>query len=91
MRTLVISDLHLGTRPGHDVLQRPAAQARLFAALDGVDRLVLLGDALELTTRNARRATARTSGVALCHGGSGALLSNRAEKGAAFMMPTRFD
>jgi hypothetical protein len=63
VRTLVISDLHLGTRPGHDVLQRPAAQARLFAALDGVDRLVLLGDALELTTRNARRATARAEPV----------------------------
>jgi hypothetical protein len=36
----------------------------------------------------ARRATSRTSGVALCHAGSGASVSSRAENGAAFMMPT---
>ena len=32
--------------------------------------------------------TSRTFGVALCHGGSGALVSSRAENGAAFMIPT---
>jgi len=63
VRTLVISDLHLGTRAGHDVLQMPAARDRLFAALDGVDRLVLLGDALELLTRTPRRAAARAEPV----------------------------
>jgi len=63
VRTLVISDLHLGTRAGHDVLQLPAARDRLFAALAGVDRLVLLGDALELLTRTPRRAAARAEPV----------------------------
>ena len=38
----------------------------------------------------ARPTTARTSGVALCQAGSGALVSSRAENGAAFMMPTFF-
>ena len=48
MRTLVISDLHLGARNDVDVLRRPAAQQALLGALDGVDRLVVLGDLLEL-------------------------------------------
>lgn len=48
MRTLVISDLHLGSRGGRDVLRRPAALDRLCAALEGIDRLVLLGDTVEL-------------------------------------------
>ncbi len=47
MRTLIVSDLHLGLRKGIDVLRRPAALARLLEALNNVDRLVLLGDALE--------------------------------------------
>ena len=54
MRTLVISDLHLGTRAGSDVLRRPAPLARLLDALDGIDRLVLLGDVLELIVRHPR-------------------------------------
>jgi hypothetical protein len=48
VRTLVISDLHLGARNDVDVLRRPAAQHALVGALDGVDRLVILGDLLEL-------------------------------------------
>jgi predicted phosphodiesterase len=48
VRTLVISDLHLGARNAVDVLRRPAALEPLLAALEGVDRLVVLGDALEL-------------------------------------------
>jgi hypothetical protein len=48
VRTLVISDLHLGARGDVDVLRRPAAQSALLGALDGVDRLVILGDLLEL-------------------------------------------
>jgi hypothetical protein len=44
----VISDLHLGASSDVDVLRRPAAQNALLAALDGVDRLVVLGDLLEL-------------------------------------------
>jgi Calcineurin-like phosphoesterase len=48
VRTLVISDLHLGSRNGVDVLRRPAGLRALLDALDGVDRLMILGDALEL-------------------------------------------
>jgi UDP-2,3-diacylglucosamine pyrophosphatase LpxH len=48
VRTLVISDLHLGARLGRDVLRRPDALAALLCALDDVDRLVLLGDTVEL-------------------------------------------
>lgn len=47
-RTLVISDLHLGCRGRASVLLRPAPMERLLAALRDVDRLVLLGDTVEL-------------------------------------------
>ncbi len=55
MRTLLVSDLHLGQRPGHDVLRRPLALGRLLDALEGVDRLVLLGDVVEFALRRYRR------------------------------------
>jgi UDP-2,3-diacylglucosamine pyrophosphatase LpxH len=56
MRTLIVSDLHLGQRPGHDVLRRPEARERLLDALEGIDRLVLLGDTVELASKlSARR------------------------------------
>jgi calcineurin-like phosphoesterase family protein len=58
VRTLVISDLHLGSRLERDVLRRPAALAALLDALDGVDRLVLLGDTVELMERRATQAMA---------------------------------
>jgi len=48
VRTLAISDLHLGARLGRDVLQRPAALEALLHAVDKADRLVLLGDVVEL-------------------------------------------
>ncbi|HYH59520.1 MAG TPA: metallophosphoesterase [Thermoleophilaceae bacterium] len=48
VRTAVISDLHLGTLPGNDLLSAPAMRERLFAALADVDRLVVLGDLAEL-------------------------------------------
>jgi hypothetical protein len=48
MATLVLSDLHLGLRSGRDLMRRAEVRARLGAALDGVDRVVLLGDTLEL-------------------------------------------
>ncbi len=48
MRTLIVSDLHLGGAAGVDLLRRPAPRARLLDALEDVDRLVLLGDLLEL-------------------------------------------
>jgi Calcineurin-like phosphoesterase len=48
VRTLIVSDLHLGSAAGADVLRRPAPREALGAALEGVERLVLLGDVLEL-------------------------------------------
>lgn len=60
MNTLVISDLHLGSRLQRGVLTRPEPLDRLLAALDGVDRLILLGDVLEL----GEGRPARSLGVA---------------------------
>ena len=48
MRTLVVSDFHLGARLRRDVLLRDAALEALLDALATVDRLVLLGDVVEL-------------------------------------------
>ena len=56
MRTLVVSDLHLGARLHRDVLRRPVALDALLGALDGVDRLVLLGDVVELLEGRPRQA-----------------------------------
>jgi len=56
LRTLVISDLHLGSRARHDVLRRTAPLEALLEALDGIDRLVLLGDTLELMSRHPGRS-----------------------------------
>jgi hypothetical protein len=53
--TLVISDLHLGGRDRSDVLRHePAALDALAGALEGVRRLVVLGDLLELRHAPAR-------------------------------------
>jgi UDP-2,3-diacylglucosamine pyrophosphatase LpxH len=56
VRTLVVSDLHLGARVQHSVLARPEPLERLLAAVDDVDRLVLLGDVVELLERRPVRA-----------------------------------
>jgi Calcineurin-like phosphoesterase len=47
LRTLVVSDLHLASRTRADVLRRGALEG-LLEALAGCDRLVLLGDVIEL-------------------------------------------
>jgi hypothetical protein len=47
-RTLVVSDLHLGSHTKRDVLREPVALDALIRALGQADRLVLLGDLLEL-------------------------------------------
>lgn len=48
MRTLVVSDLHLGSRLRRGVLEHRVALDGLLAALGDVERLVLLGDVIEL-------------------------------------------
>jgi predicted phosphodiesterase len=49
--TAIVSDLHLGLGTGADLLRRPGFRERLLAGLEGVDRLVVLGDLLELRDR----------------------------------------
>jgi UDP-2,3-diacylglucosamine pyrophosphatase LpxH len=44
----VVSDLHLGARLGRDVLRRRSALDALSEAVETADRLVLLGDVVEL-------------------------------------------
>jgi Calcineurin-like phosphoesterase len=51
MRTALISDLHLGAVSGADVARRPDALERLAEALAPADRIVLLGDLLEMRER----------------------------------------
>jgi hypothetical protein len=58
VRTLVVSDFHLGARLGRDVLRHPEALEALLDALDGVERLVLLGDVVELLEGRQEQAMA---------------------------------
>ncbi len=58
MRTLIVSDLHLGSSSRSDLLRRPELREVLFEALEGIDRLVLLGDVLELRHGPLREALA---------------------------------
>lgn len=62
-RTLVVSDLHLGMRLQRDVLRHPAALAPLLAAVASADRLVLLGDTIELIEGRAAEAMAAAEPV----------------------------
>ncbi len=48
MRTLILSDLHLGARSQRDLLRRADVRAALLAAVADSERVVLLGDTLEL-------------------------------------------
>jgi predicted phosphodiesterase len=54
--TAIISDLHLGTVGEVDVARRPEALERLEAALARADRVVALGDLVELRERRAEDA-----------------------------------
>ncbi len=47
-RTLVLSDLHLASSGGIDLLRRTEFREALWAGLEGADEVVLLGDAVEL-------------------------------------------
>jgi predicted phosphodiesterase len=51
MRTAVVSDLHLGGLAGVDVAREGEPRAALVEAVAGYERLVLLGDVLELRER----------------------------------------
>jgi Calcineurin-like phosphoesterase len=48
MRTAIVSDLHLGSGYGEDLLRDPGVRGTLLEEIAGADRLVLLGDVLEL-------------------------------------------
>jgi Calcineurin-like phosphoesterase superfamily domain len=48
VRAVVVSDLHLGTVTGRDLLRRPEPRAALMERVAGADHVVLLGDVLEL-------------------------------------------
>ncbi len=63
MRTLVISDLHLGSRRPVDILRRPEPLDELCARLADIDRLVLLGDIIEMRHGPAWEAMAATRPV----------------------------
>jgi hypothetical protein len=58
MRTLIVSDLHLGSLSGTDVLRRAELRAPLLDAVAQADRVVLLGDVLELRHGPPRDAMA---------------------------------
>lgn len=61
MRTLLVSDLHLGATAARDVLRHPVPLDRLLAAVRRADRVILLGDTVELLEGRPRQAL----GVAL--------------------------
>lgn len=48
MRTAIVSDLHLGVASGEDVLREPAVRRLLLEEIGDADRVVLLGDVIEL-------------------------------------------
>jgi UDP-2,3-diacylglucosamine pyrophosphatase LpxH len=48
VRTAIVSDLHLGAASGEDVLRDPAVRRVLLEEIAGADRVVLLGDVVEL-------------------------------------------
>jgi len=53
MATAIVSDLHLGTTACTDLVRRADVRERLLEALAQADRVVLLGDTLELRERPA--------------------------------------
>jgi hypothetical protein len=56
MRTAVVSDLHLGILADADVARAGAPQAALVEAVADADRLVLLGDLIEMRERPLAQA-----------------------------------
>ena len=62
MTTLSLSDLHLGSKSRTDLLRRPEIRDALLEELGGVDRVVLLGDVLELRHGPLRDAMKEVEG-----------------------------
>src|SRR5438552_2720653 len=58
MRTLILSDLHLGSPSHSDLLRRADVRSPLLEQAGEVDRVVLLGDVLELHQGPVREALA---------------------------------
>lgn len=58
LRTLIVSDLHLGSSGRTDLLRRPELRETLLEQVREVDRVVLLGDLLELRHGPRRGALA---------------------------------
>ncbi len=56
MRTVIVSDLHLGAGHGSDLVRLPLFRERLLAELVGADQVVLLGDIVELRDTPIREA-----------------------------------
>jgi hypothetical protein len=60
MRTAIVSDLHLGAGTGEDIARDPAVRDALLEEVASADRLVLLGDLLELRDFPLARVLAAT-------------------------------
>lgn len=58
MRTAIISDLHIGGLSGEALLEHEEIRELLMAELEGAERVVLLGDAVELRDLPIARALA---------------------------------
>jgi len=58
VRTLIVSDLHLGAGSDSDLLRREPFRERLLEAVAESDRIVLLGDVIELRDRPLAEAIA---------------------------------
>ncbi|HWD64496.1 MAG TPA: metallophosphoesterase [Solirubrobacteraceae bacterium] len=85
LRTLIISDLHLGSGSRVSVLDRPEALERLLSEVERADRLVLLGDIVELLEGRATAALSRAESVL---GAVGSRLGPEAE---AILVPGNHD
>jgi hypothetical protein len=62
MRTVIVSDLHLGSGISADLLGRPRFREPLLAELEGADRVVLLGDVIEFRDRPLAEALEISAG-----------------------------
>lgn len=63
MRSLIVSDLHLGTASERDVLRDAGTRRVLLAEVERADQLILLGDVLELRGTPVRAALDRARPV----------------------------